>query len=200
MIRTLCLLVHRPDRDRAYFQRYYEERHAPLAARLFPFRGYARNHVEEEDAFDWDTISEFLVDDPLAPVRVMEGPHAALLRADEDNFLDHARLAPARVEEHVLSAGPVTDGEGRRLAVLIEGDPVAAMAWAEALAQGRTGVSLDILASRKTGFPADAVLWLAGHDALGPVPSALHAKVLRMRRHETDMVAAKHDMENEGSR
>jgi len=198
MIRTLCLLAHRPDRDRAFFQRYYEERHAPLAARLFPFHGYARNHVEEGEAFDWDTISEFMVDDPLGPVRVMEGPDAAIVRADEENFLDHAGLVPARVEAHVLSAGPETDGEGRRLAVLIEGERGRTMAWAEALARDRASISLDIIASRKAGFPADAVLWLSGHDDLGPVPTGLVAKALRVRRYETDMAAVKHDLENEG--
>ncbi|WP_395397650.1 EthD domain-containing protein [Novosphingobium sp. BL-8A] len=198
MIRTLCLLAHRPDRDRAFFQRYYEERHAPLAARLFPFVGYARNHVEQGEAFDWDTISEFMVDDPLGPVRVMEGPHAAIVRADEENFLDHARLVPARVEAHLFSAGPVTDGEERRLAVLIEGERDRAMTWAEALARDRAGVSLDVIVGRDAAFPADAVFWLSGHDDPGPVPPGLVAKALRMRRYETDMVAVKHDLENEG--
>ncbi|WP_395337060.1 EthD domain-containing protein [Novosphingobium sp. BL-8H] len=203
-MKSICALVHRPDRDRAFFQRYYEQHHAPLAARLFPFRGYARNHVDMADGFGWDTISEFWVNDPLAPQRVIEGPHAAMLRADEDRFLDRTRLTPARVEEHVLSSGDPADADGRRLAVLLKatadalawGDP--AMAWGRDLARRRSGVVLDILIDRTSGFPADAVLWLAGHDDPGPPPDGIAARLLRMHRHETDMTTNHSDFDNEG--
>ncbi|TCM14660.1 uncharacterized protein (TIGR02118 family) [Novosphingobium sp. PhB165] len=203
-MKSICALVHRPDRDRAFFQRYYEDHHAPFAARLFPFRGYARNHVDAAEIFGWDTISEFWVDDPLAPLRVIEGPHAAALRADEERFLDHARLAPARVEEHVLSAGDPADAGGRRLAVLLESAASndlwhgRAMGWARSLAERRAGVALDILIDRNGGFPADAVLWLPGHDDPGPPPDELVAQPLRMHRHETDMTFNHHDFDNEG--
>lgn len=203
-MKSICALVHRPDRDRAFFQRYYEEHHAPFAARLFPFRGYARNHVDAAEIFGWDTISEFWVDDPLAPLRVIEGPHAATLRADEERFLDHARLAPARVEEHVLSPGDPADAAGRRLAVLLEGAGMdRALDWARDLARHRAGVALDIVmergfAERGGAFPADAVLWLAGHDDPGPAPAGLAARLLRTHRCETGMTAAKDHFENEG--
>lgn len=192
MSKSICALVHRPGSTRAAFHAYYEEHHAPLGARHFPFTRYVRNHLIDSQDLGYDTISEFWADDIAAAAALMSGPVGDILRADEEKFMDRARIAPAGVEEHVLSTGAPAGPDGVRTAFLI--NPVhsgedwreAALSCGRALAARQPGVSLDFAQSWSTpAFPATAVLWAPGEVELGDKPAALAIRRAIARRVET---------------
>lgn len=194
MSKSICALVHKPGSTRAAFHDYYESSHAPLGASLFPFTGYARNHVVDGE-FGWDTISEFWADDIAATAALMEGPIGETMRADEERFMDRSRIAPAGAEEVVIAPGPRADADGCRTAVLVTGssgpaarEAVLALAegLAEKLAGGRAGVSLDFATSwQQPAFPADAVIWLSGRIGNLPAADGLALRAVQVRRVET---------------
>jgi uncharacterized protein (TIGR02118 family) len=189
MMKSICALARRPDLDRAAFQRYYEERHALLGIRHFPFRRYVRNHLVDAADIGFDTISEFWADDIAALAALMDGPVGDILRADEERFMDRPRIAPAGSDERVLSAGAPVDGDGLRTAILVGPGVdgiVAAQRWAEAVAQRTPGVSTDRTQSwREPAFPAGLVVWLPGPPVPGRLPPNCYARAVLVRRVET---------------
>lgn len=192
MMKSICALVHRPGSSRAAFQAYYEDSHAPLGIRHFPFARYVRNHLVDSDDVGFDTISEFWAKDIAATAGLMNGPVGDIMRADEARFMDQSRIAPAGAQEHVLSEGAPADREGRRTAILInpaaagEGWREAVLAWGRALATNLPGVSVDFATAwGKPAFPAAAMLWLPGAPKTGAAPAALDTRRLSVRRVET---------------
>lgn len=192
MTKSICALVHRPDSTRAAFHAYYEDQHAPLGARHFPFTRYARNHIIGGDVPDYDTISEFWADDIAAAAALMNGPVGDIMRADEEKFMDRSRIASAGVDEHALSPGEPAMADGSRTAFLIDmkGDRDAGrdhiLSWARGLASDSKGVSLDFTESwGSPPFPAAAVLWMPGHVRLGDCPPSATVRRLILRRVET---------------
>ena len=94
-MKTLALIVRRPDLARAEFRDHYEDIHAPLAVRtlLEGTTRYVRNHLREEvfgvPAFD--VVSAFWYRDAAAAIGVMrrtETPAGDAIRADELTFMD----------------------------------------------------------------------------------------------------------------
>jgi len=192
MTKSICALVHKAGSSREAFQRYYEDNHAPLAIGLFPFSGYARNHLTDAADFEWDTISEFWAEDIGQAAALMAGPIGETMRADEERFMDRARIAAAGVEEIILSGGERADLTGKRTALLVnwvEGDGDARMttlALAGALAREHMGVSVDFTVSWGTpAFPATALIWMPGWHAAIDGPTGLSLRTLRMVRAET---------------
>lgn len=187
MSKSICALVHKPGSTRDAFHAYYEESHAPLGVRFFPFTRYVRNHVIDADGpFGWDTISEFWADDIGKAAALMQGPVGETMHADEERFMDRTRIAPAGAREIVLSQGAPAAADGARTAVLVRGDENTVQAWAQQLATGHAGVSVDFAASwQDPAFPADAVVWVPGHPALSAPPAGLAVVTLRVRRCET---------------
>lgn len=191
MTKSICALVHKPGSTRAAFQAYYEDNHAPLGARHFPFTRYVRNHLIGGQDSSYDTISEFWADDIAGAAALMNGPVGEILRADEVKFMDQSRIAPAGAEEQRLSPGAPAGAGGARTAFLVEAadDDVTwretALAWAKPIAAQAPGVSLDIISSwSAVRFPAAAVLWVPGHVAYDP-PAGLRVRRLLVRRAET---------------
>ncbi|MFK4793611.1 EthD domain-containing protein [Sphingobium sp. ZW T5_29] len=192
MTKSICALVHRPNSTRAAFHAYYEDRHAPLGARHFPFTRYARNHIVGGDVPDYDTISEFWADDIAAAAALMNGPVGDIMRADEEKFMDRSRIASAGVEEYALSSGEPATADGARTAFLIDiaGDRVEGcehiLSWARMVALENAGMSLDFTNSwGDPQFPAAAVLWMPGHVQLSDPPTGATVRRLILHRVET---------------
>jgi uncharacterized protein (TIGR02118 family) len=193
MMKSMCALTRRPDFSRADFQSYYEDNHAPLAVRYFPFCRYARNHLIDAPDIGFDTISEFWAKDIAALAGLMEGPVGEIMRTDERKFMDRSCIASAGADEHLLSDGAPAGPDGERCAVLLDwsdGDYSAAMEtvpqWSKAIAAATGGVSLDFAESwYQPVFPARAMLWLPSSAALTPPPPIISTRVLRVRRVET---------------
>ncbi len=192
MSKSVCALAHREDSTREAFQRYYEENHAPLAITLFPFSAYVRNHVVDAADFGWDTISEFWSDDIARTAALMGGPVGEIMRADEERFMNRARIAPGGAEDVVITPGPRADKAGRRTCLLLKASDEAgniratARQWAEDLGRTRTGVCVDFVTSWNTpSFPAEVLIWLPGWTELTDGPGGLQVRTLRVRRCET---------------
>lgn len=192
MTKSICALAHKSGSDRAAFQLYYEDNHAPLAIGLFPFTGYARNHLVGNDDFGWDTISEFWAEDIERAAALMKGPVGETMRADEERFMDRAKIASASAEEIILSTGDRADGAGRRTALLI--NPILGtqdvraevLALAVPLSQNSSGVNVDFATSwGSPHFPAAAVIWLPGWPMVPNSPVGLSMKALRVVRANT---------------
>lgn len=189
MTKSLCAIGHRADRDRAFFQAYYEAKHAPLAIGHFPFTRYVRNHLVDGDDLPFDTISEFWADDIAATAALMNGPIGEILRADEARFMDRLHIASAGAEEHILSSGAPG---ATCIATLIGGDGsydvarATALEWARAVADRMPAVSLDLVIPwGLPAFPAAAVLWSPEPPGGPPGPLAGRIRQIRLRRCET---------------
>ena len=184
-MKSICALARRPDVSRQAFQAYYENHHAPLAVKHFPFARYARNHLLDCPDIGFDTLSEFWAVDIVKLAGLMNGPIGDILRADERKFMDQSRSAPASAEEHVLSPGA---GDGERCALLLDwsGDADLVLPWAREVAERSPGVSLDFATSwQEPAFPARAVLWAPDREAAGDLPGAVTARALKVRHIET---------------
>jgi conserved hypothetical protein len=190
MTKSICALVHKPASSREAFQRYYEENHAPLAVRFFPFSGYVRNHLVDPGSFAWDTISEFWAHDISQAAALMDGPVGETMRTDEARFMDQSRVAPAGAEETVLSSGEPADSQGRRTVLLVEhedGERPSLEEYAFSIAAQYPGVRLDRVASwAEPAFPAQSVIWIPGWVDVSP-PQRFTSRVLKARRVETPM-------------
>lgn len=88
MYKNVSAIVRRPDLTREQFRDHYEQSHAPLAERIFPFSRYVRNHVLSPGKCGFDVLSEFWFADPAAIAAALEGPHGAAVRRDELQFMD----------------------------------------------------------------------------------------------------------------
>ena len=115
--KILCLLKRRPDLSRTQFKAYYEEKHAPLIARILPFyREFRRNflvdnqdyrpsHLDNKVEYDpgFDVVTESTFDSQQEYeklVATLSDPGTStVIREDEDNFLDRSKMTVYIVEE-----------------------------------------------------------------------------------------------------
>lgn len=177
-MKSICLLSQKPGSSREAFRRYYEESHAILGMRHFPFTKYLRNHVVAASApIDFDVLSEFYADDLAQSAQIMAGPIGAVMDADEKRFMDQGLIRAAASKESILY-GPSRDVAPpgtRRVLMLLDAPDVAALAqWAGNVGDAHADIariSLDLTSPFGPGpraFPFDAVLslWLkAGAQA-----------------------------------
>ncbi len=99
MVKTVDFMPRRADISRAAFRAYYEERHAPLAVPLFPFRRYRRNHlVDQRVEPGFDCLSEFWISSIAEIAALMTGEAGATMHADERAFLDQAANIAVRAD------------------------------------------------------------------------------------------------------
>jgi len=176
-MKSICLLSQKTGSSREAFRRYYEDNHAILGMRHFPFAKYLRNHVVTASGpIDFDVLSEFYSDDLAKSAEIMAGPIGAIMDADEKRFMDQSLIRPAASDETILY-GPPRDiappGTRRVLMMLDAPDAAALAAWAPKFAGAHpeiTRISLDLATPFVAGdraFPFDGVLslWLKPGEA-----------------------------------
>ena len=89
------------------FQRYWREKHAPVARRLPNVRRYVQNHVlpeyyGREPAPSYDGAAELWFDDLDSMRAAFRSPEAQSSRVDEETFIDHSKSFGIVVEENVV--------------------------------------------------------------------------------------------------
>ncbi len=116
MIHVLYFITRKPGMDEAKFHRYWREVHAPIVVKIPELRRYVQSHridaMRTNSAYD-DNVSSY---DGVAEVH-LDGleAFASLLKtreylegalADEQNFLDLARVEWMATTDHVMLDGP----------------------------------------------------------------------------------------------
>jgi uncharacterized protein (TIGR02118 family) len=192
MMKSIGLMTRKTGLTREEFRAYYEERHAPLAIKYFPFRKYVRNHVvlSEPSDIDFDVVSEFYMDTPEVAAAAYSGPVAALMSADEANFMNSAMTRPVVVEEKLIAGAPRGEdtSASRRAMFLLRdnggearADRLAACAQSLTDAYGARRTTIDAVAEGLFGVRpvADGFVsvWLAA-DAPMPLLSDADGFVL----------------------
>lgn len=181
-VKTIGFMPRRHDMTRASFRAYYEERHAPLAIPLFPFRRYRRNHLADASVEPgFDCISEFWVSSLERVGELMAGNVGDTMRADERNFLDQPAIVAVRAEERVQ---PESEG-GTLLMLTRESGDIDALA--EACRSAKAG--LDLLSPLDTRTPPfDAIVSIGERPPALP-PGWRAGPMLAVERCETDPAA-----------
>ncbi len=104
-MKVVTTITKRPELTRVEFQDYYENHHAPLGTRHFPFEKYVRNHViEAEPAVGFHCLMECWLDRDKA-LASLDGAMGALFAEDEARFMV-TRGIGVDVVEHEIGAAP----------------------------------------------------------------------------------------------
>jgi hypothetical protein len=204
-MKVITLIARRPGSSRAAFKAYYEDNHAPLGARYFPFDKYVRNHLAASwpDDIGFDVLMESWLDRDKA-MAILTGEIDRIFAADEARFMN----APPRPEgidmvTHVLAGPPRgVDPRGtRKLAWLLKADGIDKAAFLKSTAQWGATLAGESKATRaeldealpghhSPLFTGDAILTLwvdAGTPAPDPRPpkGVLVQATLALDSHET---------------
>ena len=104
MIKAISFVTRKPGVSRGEFIRHYEEAHAPLAQRHFPFKRYVRNYVMEGQAGElgFDCVTEVwfeTMEDCAAAAAFSASEGYGVIREDEERFMDRERIVAFLVEE-----------------------------------------------------------------------------------------------------
>src|SRR3990172_10600388 len=106
MIKLIAILYKRPDLSREAFWKHWQEKHAPLAAKLPGLRKYCINPAialpgsASEPPFDG--VAELWFDSVEAYRAAFAAPEGQAVRADSPNFLDANRSSSIVAEEHAI--------------------------------------------------------------------------------------------------
>jgi hypothetical protein len=151
-MKVITLIARRPGSSRAEFRDYYENIHAPLGSRYFPFDKYVRNHLvtsRPEDA-GFDVLMESWLDRAKA-MAILTGEIDQIFAADEARFMN----APPRPEgiqlvTHVLAGPPRgVDPRGvRKIAWFLKADGIDTAAFLERAGQWGAALAAEAKASR----------------------------------------------------
>ena len=168
-MKTLALIVRRPDHTRAAFREHYEDIHAPLAMETI-MEGtvrYVRHHISEElyGAPSFDVVSAFRYRDAATAAELigrLDTEAGARVIADEHTFMDRERNTFFPVAERVVT-GAEDRGAGLLLAALVKAPPGADAAdYVERYEARSIPALLDA-----TKAPA----WCLQNRAMGPDPA-----------------------------
>jgi hypothetical protein len=204
MKKVITLIARKHGTTREQFKDYYEQNHAPLGTRYFPFDKYVRNHLKESVPADvgFDVLMECWLEQEKA-YAILTGDVIEIFDEDEARFM-HAPPRPVGVDaiEHLVVGPPRgVDPRGTPKAAIfiknIGGQDGTAFyervaAWGRELAKetGATRVIMDeVLPGHiSTLFKGDSVLHLWGPTALPHLeaPAGLHVEqVMTLDSQET---------------
>ena len=180
MQKVITLIARKPGTTREAFKDYYEQNHAPLGTRYFPFDKYVRNHLSASvpDDVGFDVYMECWLDQEKA-YAILTGEIVQIFDEDEARFMN-APPRPAGVDSNErLVLGPARGVDPRgtsKIAFMVSntagGDLKAfydrVADWGRRLGadSGATRVTLDEIIPGHDAplFKSDAVLHLwIGH-------------------------------------
>ena len=100
-------LKRKPGLEPAAFQKYWREKHGPLAATLPPTRRYVQSHVQLSAYSDgaqprYDGMAAVWIASSDAMLRAVGTPEYEAIRTDELNFLDQASFQLIITNEFVI--------------------------------------------------------------------------------------------------
>ena len=190
MQKVMTVIPRKPGTTRAQFKAYYENNHAPLGTRYFPFDKYCRNHLDGSIPADvgFDVLMESWLDREKA-YAILTGEIVKIFDEDEARFMN-APPRPAGIDlvEHLVAGSPRgVDPRGTpKTAFLISNTGGAdaktflrkATEWARAIGDKvhATRVILDevIPGHESPLFRSDAIvtLWTGQRFATAPEPPA----------------------------
>lgn len=106
MIKAMSFLKRKENISHEEFSRHYEEVHAPLAMRYFPFKRYIRNYVDPAtaDELGFDCITEVwfeTMEDCEAAAAFTASENYKVISDDEEKFMDRDRIIAFLVEEKI---------------------------------------------------------------------------------------------------
>lgn len=107
MLKIATFLFRKPGLEIEPFQRYWREKHGPLAAKIPQLRRYVQSHARPSSYRDgrtpaFDGVAEVWLDDIQAARESAKTAEYAAVRADELNFLDQQRACFIITRERVF--------------------------------------------------------------------------------------------------
>ena len=106
MVKLIYCISKKPEMTVDAFQAYWRETHAPIAGAIPGLRRYVQCHVVPEtyarNAPPYDGAAELWFDDIDSLRAAMASPEVAAAIADEQNFIDHTRVASFITTENVV--------------------------------------------------------------------------------------------------
>jgi uncharacterized protein (TIGR02118 family) len=104
MIKAMSFVSRKPGLSHEEFAEHYEERHAPLAMKHFPFKRYVRNYLPEAqaDELGFDCITEVwfeTMEDCVAAAEFSVSEEYVVISEDEERFMDRGKIIAFLVEE-----------------------------------------------------------------------------------------------------
>jgi hypothetical protein len=186
-MKVITLIARRPGTSRAAFKAYYENNHAPLGTRYFPFDKYVRNHLVSSVPEDlgFDVLMESWLDRAKA-LGILTGEVERIFDEDEARFMNAPpRPAGLDVVEYVVQGKPRgVDPRGvRKIAWFLKADGLAknqflhkAADWSKVLAgeaKAARATIDDVAPDHESPFfTGDAILtlWVDKATAAPTVP------------------------------
>jgi uncharacterized protein (TIGR02118 family) len=102
-----CITKKRGLNDEDFF-RYWKTVHGPIGARIPGLRKLVQSHClrlsGDKRRADYDGMAELWFDDVNALLAARKSPEWKASTEDEDNFIDHNKVAYFISEEHVIHA------------------------------------------------------------------------------------------------
>jgi uncharacterized protein (TIGR02118 family) len=108
MIKVIALIFKKPDLTDEEFNRYWKEKHGPLAGKVIPgLRKYTQNHFLKLPGlkYEGDGFVELWFDDLEVAKKYLawrQSDAARPLLDDEENFIERRKTVRYLVEEHVI--------------------------------------------------------------------------------------------------
>jgi uncharacterized protein (TIGR02118 family) len=107
VVKLIYVFKRKPELSVEEFQRYWRETHGPIAAKIPGERRYVQCHTlaslyAGDTPPPYDGAAELWFDDLDALRAATRSPEVEAARADERNFIDHARVALFITEEKAV--------------------------------------------------------------------------------------------------
>jgi uncharacterized protein (TIGR02118 family) len=109
MVKLVYCITRKPGMTPEEFQRYWRDVHGPIGARIPGVRRLVQSHAitlaGDAQSADFDGMAELWFDDARALAAARGSPEWRASTEDEENFVDHRRVAYFVSVEHEIPIG-----------------------------------------------------------------------------------------------